>query len=259
MVPQYRSKRLGQPARHLTVFVAAAIITSGVPRQASAVSGLYMQLGVGYGTFTGSELTTVEDPSQSNDLPNPDREQCCPDPGLAAQVRLGFSILGFGGPEFGLLGGGWNIGGESAGGAGYVGGGARLYPLKFLSLTGLETADFPLDMGVGAMLGYTIVGQDFAYTGSFWDFDVHVDYKLTDWMLVGAKVDLALPNYGDFAFTSYKKSTGRCLDGAAEQIVTGDNQGKVQRDQAECAGRGPVTTFITPQLVFTFFLDILDV
>ncbi len=224
------------------------------PTAANAASGLYLQLGLGYGKFGGKELVIQE---QSVGGDRPDTGTACCDPGgLASQFRLGFSLFGFGGPEFGLIGHGWRVGQDDTGGAGFVGGGVRLFPIKFLSLAGLDTKDFPIDLGVGALFGWSITGQDFAYTGSFFDIDINLEYKLTSFLSAGLKLDVILPSYGDFAYTSYSAKSGRCLDGEAQQVNV--DAGGQPKDNLQCSGRGPKTTLLLPQLVFTFHFDLLE-
>lgn len=236
---------------------AALFAALAVPASAEAAAGLYLQLGLGYATYSGTKLVTVEDNSRSGDFPLESNDPaCCAEPGLGTQLRLGFSLFGFGGPEFGFIGTGWS---NFSGGAGHIGGGVRLFPLKFLSLTGLDPSDLPIDMGVGLLFGYSLVGQDFAYTGTFWDLDFHIDYKLASFLSAGIKLDLVFGNYDNFAYTSYKNDRGRCLDGVTMD-QSGANGGVISKDQSDqCTGSGPSTTLITPQIVFTFHFDILDV
>lgn len=248
-------------ARRLTLsglgLALAALLLA--PSPAHAASGLYLQLGLGYGQFSGSELVTQETTSPNGDIPDYpdlDPDTCCPGPGLSTGLRLGFSLFGFGGPEFGLVANGWDITTE-AGGAGFIGGGVRLFPIKFLGLLGLDDRDFPIDAGIGVMFGYSLIGKDFAYTGTFWDVDVHVEYKLASFMSAGVKFDAIFPTLGDFALTSYKNDRGRCLDSGASQDLVGQPN-PVDRSSANCSGRGPKTTFITPSIVFTFHFDPLD-
>ncbi|MCA9548732.1 MAG: hypothetical protein KC933_01780 [Myxococcales bacterium] len=260
--PSIGTPALGRTARWPTLAALGAALWLALalnPTAAEAGSGLYLQLGLGYGSFSGTELVTQEVPGGKDgigDYPDTDSATCCPGPGLATQFRLGWSLFGFGGPEFGLVANGWDLG-NSAGGAGFIGGGIRLFPIKFLGLLGLDDKDFPLDAGIGVMFGYSLVGKDFAYTGTFWDVDLHVEYKLTSFLSAGVKFDAIFPKYGDFALTSYKNNRGRCLDSGANQDLV--NQAvPIDRDAADCAGRGPETTYITPQIVFTFHFDPFD-
>jgi hypothetical protein len=237
----------------LAISFAAALF---LPSRALAVSGFYGQLGFGYGKLGGSNLITNK---QGADLPVTG-DNCCPGAGPAAQFRLGYSIFGFGGAEFGIVGNGWDLSGN-AGGAGFVGGGLRAFPLQFISLvSGLDVTDFPIDIGIGGLFGWSILGKDFAYTGTFFDFDLHVEYKLLDWLSAGVKVDFVFPTYSDFVYTSYKDSFGRCLDTGGNQLANGKpvsaaNADVISKTGAQCNGSGPSTSLISPQIVFTFHFD----
>ncbi|MCK6548230.1 hypothetical protein L6R52_20450 [Myxococcota bacterium] len=244
------------PTRALLAALAAATALVAMPRPAEALSGLYTMVGVGYGKFGGSELI-LEESAQGNDLPLIG-DGCCAKGGVAAQLRLGYSFFGFA-AEVGILGNGWDLGSD-AGGGGLVGGGLRFYPLDILDLAGMETADFPLDFSLGGMFGYAMVGKNFAYTGTGVGFDFTIEYKLAEFMNLGLKLDIATPSFGDFVYTDYKNDTGRCLDFAAQQITTGPNFGRVAKDdpnRTPCDGKGPSTTLLSPQLVFTFYFDLL--
>jgi hypothetical protein len=249
------------PRRRAALLLTAILLgpTLGAPA-AEAATGLYLQLGLGYGKFSGSQLITQEDSTQLGDIPLLDTNECCPAPGLASQLRVGFAILGFAAPEVGLFAHGWNLGSD-VGGAGFLGGGLRLYPLKFLSLTGIETNDFPLEVSTALMFGYAIVGKDFAYTGTFWDWDIAVEYKLASFLSAGVKLDAIFPKFSDFVFTSYKNDRGRCLDSGGNQRFDIGQGGLIDKSAAGelCGGRGPSTSLLSPQLVITFHFDLLDV
>lgn len=241
------------------LFFAFVLAPTFAPGTAEATSGLYLQLGLGYGQFSGSQLITEEVPGGRNgigDYPDEDADTCCPSPGLATQLRLGFSLFGFGGPEFGIVANGWDLG-SNTGGGGFIGGGVRLFPIKFLGLLGLDDKSFPLVVGLGVMYGYSLVGKDFAYTGTFLDVDINVEYKVASFMSLGLKFDAIFPTYSDFALTSYKNNRGRCLDSGGNQTIN-EQPVPVDRDSANCSGSGPSTTFISPQFVLTFHFDPLD-
>ena len=247
-------KHLPRSRPVLSLAAGALTLLTALPA-AEAHSGLYFGLGFGVGNFSGRELITQET-DQGDDQPDMRAETCCPANGLSSELRLGFSIFGFGGPEVGVIGNGWDLG-NNAGGAGFIGGGIRVFPLRFLSLVGLTSEDFPLVFGTGVMYGYTITGKDFAYQGTFLDVDFTLEYRLLSVLSAGVRVDLIFPNYDDFVFTSYKNDRGRCLNTDAEQITQGEQNGVIERSQANCSGRGPKTTFVSPQLVFTFHFDLL--
>jgi hypothetical protein len=239
----------------LSALIFAAVLLS--PSPARAVSGFYGQIGLGYGKVGGSNLYTTK---MGNDLPVTNNDTCCPGAGPAASLRIGYSIFGFGGAEFGIVGNGWDIG-SNPGGAGFVGGGLRAFPLQFISLLSpFDVNDFPIDIGIGGLFGWSILGKDFAYTGTFFDFDIHVEYKLLDWLSAGLKLDVVLPAYGNFVYTSYKNNIGRCLDSGGNQVVNGQpvsdaNSDVINKNSASCNGSGPGASLVSPQVVFTIHFD----
>jgi hypothetical protein len=238
---------------------AAALVIAlslGTTGAAQAASGLYLQLGIGLGSFTGDELTVQEQPVPG-DKPLEGKDGA-PPPGLASQFRLGYSLFGFGGPEFMFVGTGWRIGGDDGGGAGFIGGGVRIFPIKFVGLfIGQDVSDFPIDFGIGLGFGYSLAGQDFAYTGSFVDLDFSIEYAMASFASVGLKLDTIFPSYSDFVYTSYSNDRGRCLNGDAVQQMT--EIGGQPKDSLDCAGRGPKTILLSPQVVITFHFDLFGV
>jgi hypothetical protein len=240
---------------------ALAFFLALMPERAFAISGAYMQLGLGYGKMGGSSLYVTK---MGDDLPVTG-DAGLPSAGPVTSLRLGYSLFGFGGAEFGIVGHGWDLG-SSTGGAGFVGGGLRAFPLAFISLLGLDTADFPIDIGIGGLFGWTILGKDFAYTGTFFDVDLTLEYKFTEWMSVGLKIDIVIPSYADFVYTSYKNNDGRCLDSGGSQVagqppkpVASDNSGIIKKGSIACNGSGPPgVNLIAPQLVFTFHWDLFE-
>ena len=240
---------------HLCHFVRPTVLAIGLVMAASspahAISGLYFQLGGGIADYSGTQLIVNEDPNRDT-FPDTNADSCCVPTAIAAHFRLGYSIFGFGGPEFTFVGTGWN---DFGGGGGFLGGGLRIYPLKIFSLVGFDTEAFPLDLSAGATFGVTLVGEDFAYQGTFWDFDVALEYKLTSFLSAGIRLDIILPDFDDFVFTSFSGDRGRCLDGSGNHIL--DNMGATSpREDLDCNGRGPSTTIVSPQIVFTFHFDL---
>lgn len=219
---------------------------------AYAKSGIYTGLSFGYGTFTGTRLVVTDNGA---DVPVTDSNVCCPDPGISTELRLGFSIEDILAPEFVFVGHGWDLGGE-AGGSGFIGGGVRVFPAGLIGLSGLDVKDFQetIVLSVAANLGYTLVGKDFAYSGSFLGFDLTAEYMVTDVFSLGARISMFLPSYSDWAWSDYSGDRGRCLDtsGNMLDVLPGPKEGSV------CSGNGPNTTYISPQLTMTFHFDVID-
>lgn len=255
--------------------ISAALVCLGfalsVPRPAEAVSGFYLELGGGIGVQSGDDLILYERRGPdgeplAGDLPIFDPDDCCGGTGGVGDLRIGYSIGGYVAPEFGLVGNIFDTGAEF-GGAGYIGGGARVFFMKLLSLTGLPTDSWPIELSMGTMFGYTIVGRDFAYEGWFVAFDPKLDVKVTKFMNIGFKTGIFLPNYDAFQYVGFATSTGRCLnasgrldfnDANANGVADpGEVAPAIPRDAAACsdAGAGPDAAFFSPSLTITFHFD----
>src|SRR5688572_27284370 len=110
---------------------AILVLTFLVPQTAAAANGLYAGLSLGYGSFSGNRLIISD--TGMGDRPNTEPGTCCPKGGLEFELRLGYSLFAAIAPEFVFIGHGWDIGSD-AGGAGFIGGGLRAFPLGFMNL-----------------------------------------------------------------------------------------------------------------------------
>lgn len=240
------------PVRALSVALLS-LVAVGAPTAARAApppAMPYANIGLGYGKLNGNNLIVTE---TAGDLPVASSDPtCCPEGGLAFDVRLGVKLFGAFGVEGGVLGNAWSIGGDAGGGAGFAGGGLRLWTLGLVELL-TDPLEFPVDLSFGAMFGYAIVGKDFAYQGSFSALDATLEWKVADIFVLGARLNLVVPSYQDFAYTDFGENRGRCLDSGGRQVITG---GVVNRDTASCSGSGPDASLFSPQLVATFLMDI---
>jgi hypothetical protein len=238
--------RAPQHLRRLFLFV-----TLLVPGTASAANGLYAGLSLGYGSFSGNNLIITD--TGTGDRPDTTPGTCCPKGGLAFEFRTGYGIFGAVAPEFVFIGDGWDLGSD-AGGSGFIGGGLRLFPLGFLTLLDLDMSDIPIDIGIGGAFGYTVVGKDFAYTGSFFALDLTAEYLLSEVVSLGARITYIKPSYSGFVFTDYGDDLGRCLDSSGNQD---GNLPPFKKGSVPCTGgKGPSTSFLAPQLVATFRIDL---
>lgn len=237
---------------------------AGPPASARAASGIYLQLGLGFGEWTGEELVTREQPG-TGDIPSVG-SGCCPGGTFSGQFRAGFSFLGVVAPEFVGFGSGWNLGDSDPAGGGFIGGGIRVFPLGILELAQLVNLEgFPIDVGVGASAAYALAGSnDFAYEGWALGFDIAVEYIVASFFSVGLKTDFWFPNYDPFVVTSSNTDQGRCLDGGAQQVFDDEigPGGVIDRSNrgnlCPAGGRGPSTTVISPQIVMTFRFDVFN-
>ncbi|MBI4817550.1 MAG: hypothetical protein HY791_14915 [Deltaproteobacteria bacterium] len=207
--------------------------------------GFYTTIGVGFGQLSGDDLIVNELPGPG-DLPKVG-EGCCASGGLALSFRMGWTFLHTIGPEFAFLAHGWDLASDE-GGAGFIGGGIRFLGTGLLRELEVIEPEFPVGFGLGANFGYTIVGKDFAYTGTYLDLDATIDWHATKFLSVGARFDYAIPFYSPFVFTSYSDDRGRCLDGSGKQAAEPAHA----KGTPECTGSGPSAGYLSPSLVLTF-------
>lgn len=239
----------------IATLVAAAPALTTVVSPAHAANGLYVGLGLGYGKFSGTQLVTEQIPG-SADLPQPRGPGCCPDGGLTLDIRTGFALKKSIAPELMFMGHGWSLG-SNAGGAAVVGGGVRLFPLGVVEWISDTPFAVPIDIGLGVNYGWSIVGKDFAYTGGALALDATFTYALSPMFHIGARLGYVIPSYGNFVYTDFGDSVGRCLSSSGEHPSNENAPAPASKDALNCSGSGPSTTFFTPQLLAVFDFDIL--
>lgn len=247
------------PLMRLTLGIPLIFLSlASTPQSASAGHSMYTQIGLGYGSMGGSELVTKEDDTVSGDMPLLSGD-CCPGSGMSFDLRLGFAVFDAIAPEFGLTGYGWGFGSEN-GGAGFIGGGLRLFPLGIAKAAADVSLGVPLGLSFGLTYGWSIVGDDFAYTGNYISFDAAVDYALTESFSLGAKFIYIAPSYGAFQYTDYDNNTGRCLDSTSSSVDPSGTPYPIQsKDSADCGGgSGPSTSFVGLQLLATFTIPLFE-
>lgn len=238
---------------------------------ALAASGLYIEVGGGIGLQSGDDLILYErtgpnDEPLPGDLPSFDEEDCCGRTGGVGDLRIGWGIGGYVAPEFGLIGNVFDTS-DDFGGAAYIGGGARVFLLKLLSIAQLPTDKWPIELSVGTLFGYTTIGRSFAYDGWFFAVDPKLDFKVTPFLNIGFKVPVFMPNYNGFQITEQATDSGRCLNASGRVPFNDANGNRVAdvgevapplpRDLAGCGANaaGPDATFVAPTLTLTFHFD----
>lgn len=244
-------------AAALAVGLAAASSAS----EARAASGFYLDVGGGLAFSNGDDLIVYEDPAQDS-VPIRDPDDCCPPLGGAGSFRLGYGIAGYVAPEFTLVGNIFDAGND-IGGMGFIGGGVRLFPFKFLNLVGLSMDDFPVELGIGNNFGWGVTGRDFLYQGFVHDLDLSLAFRIASFFDIGFRTDFLFTYYDNFVYTDQGTNRGVCLSESgtfpenyvAQPAPLGDI---VIRDQASCSGNGPDANFIIPQIFLSFHWDPLS-
>ena len=235
-----------------SALVLGFTLTGTTEAKAQTVATPYLSLGNGFGIVDGPGVIISQMPN-SGDVPlMGGTAGCCPEGGYAFDFRLGVKFLNSFAIEGGVLGQGWDIGSDSRGGTGFGGGGVRLYILGTMEEF-MGDFNLPIELSIGSLFGYTILGKDFAYTGSFAGFDGTLEWFATDFFALAFRINLFTPYYDNFIFTDFDGERGRCLDGAgvnsAAQVIH-------PRGSMSCDGSSPSASFISPQLVLSFYLDV---
>lgn len=231
-----------------TTFIILAV--SAYANAASAGDGLYASVGLGTGSFTGSNLIT-KDPNGSN-VPAP-CATCGPDLGFTFDVRAGFSFLATIAPEVVFVGNTEKF----HDGAGFIGGGLRFYPLGLAQRVMTRSEPLiPFEASIGGSFGYTMLGDGdgFAYTGMFVGVDGTFAYILADFVTLGLRFLFIKPMLDDFIFEDFGGDQGFCLDGSG--LPVGTDAPPRNKSQAGCSGSGPDTAFLSPQVLVNFHFDV---
>lgn len=226
----------------------------GSPSDARATSGFYLDVGGGLGFQNGDDLIVYEDPGQDS-VPVRDPDECCPGTGGAGSFRFGFGIFGYVAPEFTLVGNIFDAS-DDFGGSGFVGGGVRLFPFKFLNLVGLSMDEFPIEFAIGNNFGWGVAGRDFFYQGFVHDLDLSLAFRVADFFDIGFRTDFLFTYFDNFVITDRDADLGVCLSESGSFPVDFDpSTDIVPRSTAQCTGSGPDSNFIIPQIYLSFHWD----
>lgn len=235
----------------IKVFTAATVLSLAIPAQADSLVTPYVSFGNGYGIVDGASLVVTQRPG---DVPYMRGEPgCCPEGGYALDFRLGAKMFDLVAIEGGVVGQGWNLGEDSRGGAGFGGGGFRLYLLSALEKA-IGDFGLPIELSLGSLFGYTILGKDFAYTGFAYGFDGTLEWAATSFFSVAFRLNVFTPIYDTFVYTDFDGEQGRCLDAAGVNSVASPIHAKGTMDCS--SGSSPEAAFLSPQLVLNFYLDV---
>lgn len=238
----------------LLALAVALAATTFPPSEAEAASGFYLELGGGLGLTNSDDLIVFEEPAQDS-VPIRDPDECCPGVGGAGSFRLGYGIFGYVAPEFTLIGNVFDFGSD-LGGTGFIGGGVRVFPFKFLNLVGLSMDEFPLELGIGNNFGWGVTGRDFLYQGFTHNLDLSLAFRIASFFDIGFRTDFLFTYYDNFVFTDQGSNRGVCLSDSGS-FPTDYNPATdiIFRDAAQCSGNGPDANVIIPQIFLSFHWD----
>ncbi len=241
--------------RAATVASFAALLVASTAE--ASIGGLYIDVGVGFGNLSGQNLIVTQIPNSPDFPVESGTEGCCPEGGLAIDLRLGLKLFETIAPELGVVATGWRINGDKRGGAGFPGGGLRFFPFGLIDLLAdTELADLPINLSIAGHAGYNLTGQDFAFEGTFFGADLTIGYRIVEVFSLNLRGLYLSPQYSSFVYTDYDKSIGRCLDSAGRQIGPPDQDLIHEKGSMACTGSGPSANFLGAELVMTFHFDV---
>lgn len=235
------------------------------PSASARNGGLYLEFAPSYGFFFTDEVIVDHD--------NGELGQSSFSPGL----KLGLNLFGWAGAEAQFAGHFWGVG-RDPGGAGYVGGVFRVTPLEILTyvlpedvrLPSLVPAgevnwkNRPFDLGVSVGGGYTIIGEDYAYQGAYFQWGFDFKYFITPNFALGIDLPFRHTMYDPFRYTNYEDGDGLCTDGGKAfdqlgfEIPVSPNRLGFEysaQDIGECKGRAPEALFFAPALTISGVFD----
>lgn len=201
--------------RFIPLLVAAfAIATPAAARH----GGMYLELAPAYGMFLTDDVIVEDGDDGSGELG---------ESSFSPGMKLGLNLFGWAGAEAQFAGHFWGVGSDPGGG-GYAGGVFRITPLEVLSyllpadfvlpqlsvLPAGKWADRPFDLGVSIGGGYTIIGEDYAYQGSYFQWGFDLKYFVTPNFALGLDFPFRHTQYQPFRYTDFGDGDGLCTDGA---------------------------------------------
>ncbi len=266
--------------RVVVALSALSVLALAAPAAHARHGGLYLELAPSWGFYNTDEVVIEEDQSEASDFPVAT---------FVPQLKAGFSLFGWAGGEAHIAGHWWGwpeVGGDP-GGAGYVGGVVRVTPLEVLSyilpddvklpalgpegVTEVTWKDRPFDLGFSMGGGYTLVGEDYAYQGSYFQWGFDVKAYITPNFAIGLDFPFRHPGYEPFRFANFSERTGFCTDGeqgygfvAGQRVdvdrYTGETFPAAEVSAAdvdtECDdGRAPEAFFFAPAITISGVFD----
>jgi hypothetical protein len=228
--------------------------------------GLYLELGTGYGLFDTDEVVVDYDENGGG----------LGESSFAPTLKFGFNLFGWAGLEAQASGHYWGLGSDPGGGA-YGGGVVRVTPLEVLSFVIPEDflmwspqgdvgwKDRPFDLGISVGGGYTIIGEDFAYQGSYFQWGVDAKFFVTPNFAVGIDLPFRTPQYEPFRYTNFSDGDGLCTDGGDAYGRSGfrypPSQNRNLGDEfnatnlSDCDESPPAASFFAPSLTIAGVFD----
>jgi len=179
--------------------------------------GLYFELAPSWGIYDTEEVLIEEGNDDFGDFPVAT---------FVPALKLGLNLFGWAGAEAHVTGHFWDPDNDT-GGAGYVGGVGRITPLEILTYVlpqdpmipslfpvgPVKWRDRPFDLGISFGGGYTIVGEDYGYTGGYFQWGFDLKWFVTPNLSLGLDFPFRHLLYQPFRYSNFNRREGYCTDG----------------------------------------------
>lgn len=234
--------------------------------------GLYFELAPSWGFYSSDEVVIEEGNDDFGKFPVAT---------FVPALKVGVNLFGWAGAEAHVTGHFWDLEGDP-GGAGYVGGVVRVTPLEVLSFALPDTVEVPslfppgpvtwrnrpFDLGFSMGGGYTLLGEDYAYQGAYFQWGFDVKWFITPNFAIGLDFPFRHLLYQNFRYANFNERSGYCTDGGDAYFPSGDNKIEINDNAGEtgfqiessdadslCDEAPPAAFFFAPALTITGVFD----
>lgn len=260
--------------------LALAVLTCLVPFLVAPAAlarngGVYFDLVPSWGFYDSTEAIIEDDPRATG-------PQQLPEASLVPALKVGLNLFGWAGVELHGTGHYWDLEGDP-GGAAYVGGVFRVTPLEVLTYVLPDTVklpslipegpvtwkDRPFDLGVSVGGGYTLVGEDYAYQGSYFQWGLDFKWFITPNFALGLDLPFRTMNYGPVRISNFNERRGYCTDGKSAYVPVGGGRFPIPDGAGDqpgaslslsdagdvCDGNAPAASFFAPGISISGVID----
>ena len=170
-------------------------------------SNFHISFPLGINQVTSDDVRIIQNPPTEIEVPG----------GFRSGLRLGVNVQGYAGVEFNIDAQGWDLFKSQRGGLGFVGGGLRLHPVQIAQHWKPELTGRDWDVSMLFGTGWHLLGQQAdggwgrAYEGSYTQFELAVEYYVTDVFTVALELPWRFPTYEPHVFSNYEDGNGYCF------------------------------------------------
>lgn len=209
----------------MPVFLIVAVLLAA-SSAAARNGGLYFELAPSWGFYSTDEVIIEEGNDNFSDVPVAT---------FVPALKLGVNLFGWAGAEAHVTGLFWDLE-DDPGGGGMLGGVVRVTPLEVLTYVLPDTVEIPslfppgpvkwknrpFDLGFSMGGGYTLVGEDYAYQGGYFQWGFDVKWFITPNFAIGLDFPFRHMLFQNFRFANFNNRTGYCTDHEEAYVPAGN-------------------------------------